>query len=360
MKIAIISLYSRFGTTTGDMVQADKTMEALVALGVNVERRYLDADGEIYNSEGRKIGSWENTMCCYDIIHAIPPIPSKYVRKLPKVKAMFVASTIFWRSFAYVRQIHKIMGRLNVGLLKEYCRCVLAWLKLPTFTSFMRYDLLLPNSEAEVRNFRAFCRVKKGASILAVPNAIDPIPKFVDKLEKPLKVRRFESGYVLVPGVFAARKNQETLVRAMTKSCIPIVFMGEGEYLEACKRAASDNMLFIPFQEHGSREFYSFYKYARVVCLPSNCETPGIACLEGAALGARPVVPYEGGTCEYYGWDAEYLNPLSESSIRIAVERGWARGRLTGEEQLRYRRLTWDVCAKRTLDAYRVVLEGHG
>lgn len=357
MKVAIISLHSRFGATTGDMLQAEKTKEALAALGVDVARRYLDFSGEIYNSKGVKIGAWEDTMCCYDVIHAIPPIPSRFISKLPKVKATFVASTIFWRSFAYVRQIHKITRRLTVSLFKEYCRCFLAWLRLPTFTSFMTYDLLLPNSEDEIRNFRAFCRVKNGASILAVPNAIDPIPEFVDEIAKPIEVKCFNEGYVLVPGVFAARKNQETLVRAMRKSHIPIVFMGDGEFLETCKHIASENMLFVPFQLHGSREFYSYFKYARVVCLPSNCETPGIACLEGAALGARPVVSYEGGTCEYYGWDAEYLNPLSECSIRAAIERGWARGRLTKDEQFRYRRLTWNVCAQKTLDAYRTTLK---
>lgn len=113
---------------------------------------------------------------------------------------------------------------------------------------------------------------------------------------------------------------------------------------------------FLGHVQHGSRLFYGLMKYARVCCLPSNCETPGIAGLEGAALGARPVVPYEGGTCEYYGWDAEYHNSLSERSIGESVERAWKRGLLTVEEQQRYRRLTWNVCANWTLEAYGVAL----
>ena len=97
---------------------------------------------------------------------------------------------------------------------------------------------------------------------------------------------------------------------------------------------------------------------ARVVCLPSNCETPGIAGLEAAALGVRPVVPREGGTTQYYGWDAVYLDPLSETSIASSVEEAWRLGRLSVAQRGKYGDLNWSICAQKTLAAYKCCLQG--
>lgn len=358
MRIAIVSLFRRFGGTTGDMVQAQKTADALCAEGVDVLRCYVDCNGTLFDEIGEECGSWGDTLNEYDIVHVMPPIAGKNLVAFPRIKAKLAVSTVFWRSWTFMRQLHKVRGKFNSFIIKEYIRCVLAWLGIKSYSSFEVYDLLLPNSEDEIRTFDKFCRRKKGSVIRAVPNAIDPIPDFVDTLEIPVDVKDFVGGYVLVPGVFADRKNQISLVHAMRNSKIPIVFMGNGEFLERCKSDGGENMRFVPFQKHGSESFYAYFKYAKVVCLPSNCETPGIAGLEGAALGARPVVPYEGGTTEYYGWDAEYLNPLSEKSIRESIERAWARGKLTEEESEKYRRLTWDVCAKSTREAYEIALKG--
>ena len=217
------------------------------------------------------------------------------------------------------------------------------------------YDLLLPNSEDEIRCVKKYCRIKKGAKLVAVPNAIDPIPEYVATLRRDARLP--EEDYLLVPGCFAIRKNQIALIRALKNFPHPIVFMGGGDtIMNFCKEVATSQMIFLGHVAHGSDLFYSAMKYARVVCLPSNCETPGIAGLEAAALGARPVVPYEGGTAQYYGWDAEYLNPLSESSIESAVIKAWNRGRLSADNQKAYSQLTWSLCAEKTLKAYLDIL----
>ena len=235
--------------------------------------------------------------------------------------------------------------------MKDYLRTFLAWLGHPNHTAYSGYDLLLPNSEDEIRCVRRFCRVKRGARIVAVPNAVDPVPGHVATLKRLNFVPTDD--YIVVPAFFADRKNQISLIRALQDAPYPVVFAGEGPRLDECKKAANAHMTFLGHVAHGSDEFYALLKYARVVCLPSNCETPGIAGLEGAALGARPVVPYEGGTCQYYGWDAEYLDPLSLKSIRNAVDMAWRRGRLSVAEMEKYRQLTWEVCAQKTIEAYQ-------
>ena len=357
MKIAIISLYSRLGDKTGDIVQADKTADALSALGHDVLRGYLKPDtGEIFDPKGECLGTWFHVLGDRDVVHSIPPIPWKFIRKQPRIKAKFACSTVFWRSYTYTRVLHKVGGCRTLALLKDYARTMLAWLGLPTYMSYVGYDLLLPNSEDEIKCFKRYCQTKKGARIVGVPNAIDPLPDYIDELPRSELVP--QEDYIVVPGAFAARKNQLTFIRAMKCCQYPVVFIGDGPMLAKCKREASPTMRFLGHIEHGSDEFYSIIKYARVACLPSNCETPGIAALEAAALGARPVVPYEGGTCQYYGWDAEYHDGISENSESQAIEKAWLRGSLSRIEMASYRKLTWIECARRTLCAYLSVISG--
>ena len=354
MKIAILSLASRLGGTTGDCVQANKTAAALRDLNQDVLRCYLRGD-QVLDEKGVALGDWATVLGAYDIVHTVPPIPRVYFKGLQPIKAKFVSSTVFWRSWTYVRVMHRIHGSLTLGLLKEYIRVFLAWLHVPFYWSYKAYDLLLPNSEDEIRNFLRYCFVKRGARLAAVPNAIDPIPAFVTELSRPADIP--VGDYIVVPAVFAERKNQRSLIQALQDSPCTVVFMGGGDCLEPCRAIANSHMIFLGHVAHGTERFYALLKHARVCCLPSNCETPGIAGLEAAALGVRPVVPYEGGTAEYYGWDAEYLDSLDLVSIRGAIDRAWARGRLSAVESDRYGRLTWSVCAQRTLDAYRQIVD---
>lgn len=355
MKIAILSLRSRFGDVTGDCVQAAKTVDALKAIGQDAERYYLDAPyGKVYDNENRELGDWQTAMRDMDIIHTLPPIPIANITRHPKVRAKLVTSTVFWSSPTYWKVVLMNTKGVDLNLIKALIREVAAKMGIKLLTAKDGYDLLLPNSEDEIRCVKKYCQLKKGAKLVAVPNAIDPIPDWVDSLERDSNLP--DEDYVLVPGFFAARKNQKKLIHALQDFPHPIVFMGKGPLLEDCKKVATPQMLFLGHVAHQSREFYSAMKYARVVCLSSNCETPGIAGLEAAALGARPVVPYEGGTCQYYGWDAEYLDPLSSKSIKESIERAWARGRLIEDSTKKYRLCTWQFCAKRTVEAYESII----
>lgn len=351
MKIAILSLQSRFGDVTGDCVQAEKTAAALRALGEDAARYFLDViSGAVYNESNELLGNWADVFGDMDIIHTIPPIPFGNIKRLPKVKAKLVASTVFWCSPTYWKVLLRTKPNFDKEFAKLIVRELLGRVGVRLLTKFDGYDLLLPNSEAEAENVRKYCRVKTGVRIVPVPNGIDPIPDDSERLSRPEGVP--DTDYMLVPGCFHPRKNQETLIRALSDFPHPIVFMGSGVLLEKCKRLASSRMIFLGHIPHGTSEFYAIFKFARLVCLSSNCETPSIAALEGAAMGARPVVPLEGGTREYYGDDAQYLDPLSQNSIATAVNRAWVRGRLSEKQRMRYRALTWQTVAEKTLEAY--------
>lgn len=353
MKIAILSLYSRIGGLTGDCVQANKTAGALASIGEDVLRCYLrPEDGCVYDGSAQKLGTWVEVMRDMDVVHAM--VPSRFLRKLPKVRALLACYTVFWKSWSCVWVNIRNNRCVALSDVKDLIRIVLSKIGVKTYGFFSDYDLLLPNSEDEIRCVKRFCPIKTKARIAAIPNAIDELPPNIENCDRAVEVP--STDYIVVPAFFASRKNQLSLIKAMEGLSYPMVFMGDGPMLEHCKSEAGENCTFLGAVPHGSDLFWRVLSHARVVCLPSNCETPGIAGLEAAAVGARPVVPYEGGTSQYYGWDAEYHDPTSISSIRSAVLNAWNRGRLDVNSARRYRSCTWNRVAQTLVAVYREML----
>ena len=355
MKVAILTLSSRIKDTTGDVLQAKKTIEALRLNSVEVDHLLLDISGIIIEKDSCEILSIDKINESYDIIHAIPPIPSTYIKSFyNKLKPRLVASTIFWRSSVSTKVLFHSKCRFD---FRFFLNDILASIHVRPIFSYKKYDLLLTNSQTEIKQFKKYCRYKKNAKIFAVPNGIDPIPEWV------FNIKRFNflpnEDYILYPGIFSYRKNQLNFIRAMKNTNLKVVFIGgvqSDEYFLKCKSEATKTMKFLGHIKHGSEEFYSCLKHARIACLASDCETPGIALLEAASLGARPVITSEGGTVEYYSWDAEYLNPLCKNSILNAIKNGWERGRLNESEQQKYRKITWNKTAQFTIAAYKKLL----
>ena len=127
MKIAILSLRSRFGDVTGDCVQAAKTVDALKAIGQDAERYYLDAPyGKVYDNENRELGDWQTAMRDMDIIHTLPPIPIANITRHPKVRAKLVTSTVFWSSPTYWKVVLMNTKGVDLNLIKALIREVAA------------------------------------------------------------------------------------------------------------------------------------------------------------------------------------------------------------------------------------------
>ena len=352
MKVAIVSLYSRIGDVTGDCVQANKTAIALRSAGHDVVRCYLrPEDGFVYDENALKMGRYETVLADREIVHAM--IPSWVLRKLPRVNAKLACYTVFWKSLKSTLVTIRNNGKIRWPDIKDVARTALSLIGIRTYSFYKDYDLLLPNSEDETRCVKRYCEIPRNAQVITIPNAIDALPSSIDEIARIASLPKED--YIVVPAYFAARKNQIGLLDAIWDLKYPIVFMGEGPLLEKCRSKASSDCVFLGHVKHGTVEFWSALRHARVVCLPSNCETPGIAGLEAAAVGARPVVPYEGGTAQYYGWCAEYHDPISRLSLRNSIIRAWQRGRLSAEDQSMFRRLTWDVCAEKLIAAYSEV-----
>jgi glycosyltransferase involved in cell wall biosynthesis len=363
VRIAIITDERIASLGAGDWVQAYETYRAMRDLGVVVEHLLLDCGSVGLRRAGEKETVSPSYLRQFDVLHVLPTI------RVPSVLAQLVVhrsessllagSPIFWDSFA-----HRLLCVYN------------QWESWPSVFGFMArrvgarngvsvaysaYDLLLLNSEAEAGCFRRCCSYALPRVRLAVvPNGLEPLPSYAHICARPERVPIGD--YIVYPGVFAPRKNQLGFIRAMKDDPRRVVFLGgplpskEGEhYYSRCRKAAPGHYVFLGAIAHYSEEFFGVLRHARVACLASSCETPGLALLEAAAVGTRVVAPVEGSAREYFGTAAEYVEPLRRNSIRAAVDRAWHRGRIAVSEIATIRLWPWIEIAKSTVGFY---LEG--
>jgi len=224
--------------------------------------------------------------------------------------------------------------------------------------SFSLADLLLPNSQLEADALTRNLGIAQD-NMRVVVNAA---PKDIEEQAATSKFE-LENGcdlkdYVLVVARIEGRKNQWGFLRAMAPVDVPIVLLGdcyEPQYYWACREMAA--------RRKGRTEFfcgtpppdlYKLMQGARVVALPSIYETPGLVCLEAAALGV-PIAPTDRGTAmEYFGDDVIYLDPFSDKQLRTCVNPKGDRVPALKERVLRD--YTWDRAAEQTLAAYKEVL----
>lgn len=362
-RVAILTIEHVAQRWAGDWVQATKTTEALRALGVDVKHViYREEKGRIIPIPSENAGE-EVLKEDFDVWHFIPGrLTVSLMREATKhfqTPPLIVGSTIFWKS----KKTSYVL-RKNLKAIKCYdtIRLWAARLLRPGKSDYFQgFDLLLPNSQAEIAQCKEYRKIPDQTILTSVPNGIDIPPNETDNISAHSSIP--EKEYVLYPGIFSPRKNQLYFIRALRETEIPVVFMGgPGEdnvfqqYYDKCRAEAPSHWVFLGHVEHCSAEFYQILNRTRVACLASNCETPGIALLEAAALGARPAVTIEGGTSEYYGFHAEYLDPASQASIRDAVSRAWRRGRLSREATAHFHYYTWRTTAETTLLAYEEAL----
>ena len=348
---------------TGEGTQARETAKALAALGHRVTKAFVspdpfsaaDENGKPLDRNGLRELARAN-----DIVHLMPAgrrLASLW-REL-RCGVPVAASTVFWSGWERlgVTRLSVPFGGARFRRMATYLRMM-----IPALQDFRGIDLFLPNTKAEGKRVLACFRHDKEAVCAPVPNAFIPPPFPLDRLPRPAFVPKDD--YLVVPGIFALRKNQLALIRSLKKFQIdiPVIFLGgefdhplDRAFHAQCRREATSGMSFVDFLSNTSEDYWSVLRHARCACLPSDCETPGIALLEAAHAGARPVVTKFGGTEEYYGPDAEYFHPCRFHEIAEAVQRAWNRGRLTTEASARYVGFSWKTCANLTVRAYCMV-----
>jgi glycosyltransferase involved in cell wall biosynthesis len=221
---------------------------------------------------------------------------------------------------------------------------------------------VVPNSRAEADLVRDGLGIPE-RKITVIPNGVDE--RFMQADPSLFTGRYGVRDFVLNVGhIGHGRKNVLNLIRALAEINRPAVIIGRiiaGDYGEACVREAKlyPHITLIDGLPNDSPMLASAYAACDTFVLPSLFETPGIAALEAGLAGAKVVITPHGGTMEYFGDDAIYVDPASIASIRDGIRTSLSRPR---GERLRERirsRYLWSHVAAQTRAVYeRVMAEG--
>lgn len=232
--------------------------------------------------------------------------------------------------------------------------------RLPDWRSRLYHgaDILLPNSQAEAQQLTRYFGVAP-QKIQVVPNGADPRLAFASP--DTFAERVGGPGFVLCAGRIEPRKNQLELIRALAGIETRLVVLGDvvpghEAYAAACRRAASDNVVFHPAIAHGSPLLASALAACGCLVLPSWFETPGLVAIEAAMSGTPLVLTERGATVEYFGTLAQYVAPRDRAAMRRCVLGALAQPRNPVLANLSLQRYTWDAAVQATREAYASIL----
>ncbi|MFZ3071863.1 MAG: glycosyltransferase family 4 protein [Thermodesulfobacteriota bacterium] len=367
MKILFQSRTTLFSVPGGDTVQMLKTAEALREKGCHV-----DVTTDL-----------EPDVSSYDVIHLFNLMRPQEVylqaRNAKRYAKKIALSTIYGRYTEYEKKarhgaaglIAKMFSYNQIEYLKiaaracknmEFNKGTILVLSRGYHTLKKRtnamVDVFLPNSYSEMR------RVIKDHGLndpkfVVVPNAVDAEVFNYEKVTIAPDVEQYKDCVLCVARI-EGRKSQLNLVRAFKGLPYKLVLIGKPapnhmDYYEMVKRAAGDNVYFLGHIEHALLP--QFYKAAKVHCLISWMETPGLSSLEAAAMGCNLVITDKGDTRDYFGDYAYYCDPASVDSIRNAVIEAYKTPVNPGLREHVLRNFTWEKAAEKTMEGYKKALQ---
>ncbi|MBX2993103.1 MAG: glycosyltransferase [Bacteroidetes bacterium] len=217
---------------------------------------------------------------------------------------------------------------------------------------------VLPNSKAEGELISRSLGIPQ-SKITVIPNGVDE--RFYHA-EPSLfkKTYGLENVILNVGHIGHTRKNVLSLIKALGQIDHPSVIIGRiisGQYGDACVAEAKKHkqVLMIDGLDNNSEMLASAYAAADTFVLPSLFETPGIAALEAGLAGAKIVITPHGGTEEYFGKMAEYVDPHSVESIRAGVIKALQVKKNDGLREHIRAGFLWQHVARKTAAAYRQI-----
>jgi glycosyltransferase involved in cell wall biosynthesis len=340
MKILYHSYPTAFQYPGGGEVQILKTREYVIKSKNTVD---------LFNPYEHKIRD-------YPIIHQFSMRPEGYeLCKLAKELGKKVyLSSIYWEDRQYDKSKYPLMSYfkyLAIFLDRHFHTSIYSPGKILRLA-----DYVLPNSLAEAKLLNKSFGIPFNR-IVVIPNAVDT--SFA-KFDRNLFKKKYGlTDYVLCVGRIEPRKNQLSLIKAIIKTDLKLVLMGEKvkgmeEYYDECKRISNKNVHFIGNLPHGSEIQKSAYANAKIFALTSWYETPGLAALEAALTGTRIVITERGCTKEYFKDFAEYVDPSSVKDIYDKIQISLSK-KHDPKKQIRYilKNFTWKATAKKTIEAYK-------
>lgn len=278
--------------------------------------RYLRLNGleiEIFNPEK------DYKLNEYDLFHLFGAHLGTYHlgRAIHNLGMKLIVTPVFFsrrspHQLRILTQLTKTLGQLG-GIWTEH-----------TFTAELcsMAKLITPNTQQEANLLIKGLAVPK-EKIVCLPNGVEA--RFYNADPKLFWGKYHLKDFVLYVGHIGwQRKNLLNLIKALARIDVPQVFIGPvltNDYAKILLAEAkkNKNLLIIPGLPSDSAMLVSAYAACDVFILPSYYETPGLAALEAGLAGAKIVITKYGGTYEYFGNYAEYIEPRSIRSIQNGI-----------------------------------------
>ena len=329
-------------TRGGVRTQVLQTKEALENLGVHVT---LFETWRDFHADD------------YDLVHLFSANMATYhfARAVKAQGLPLVVSPVFFtrRSVRLVQNVIKVdrfLGRkvrgiwTDYGLIAEMC----SWA-----------GAVVPNTTEEGKLFvEAFGIPQK--KVIVVPNGVEE--RFAHAAPGLFEREYGIKDFILSVGhIGPERKNILRLIEALERIDHPAVIIGRIENTpsgRACIERASRNprLLIIDAIPHDSMLLASAYAACDVFVLPSQFETPGIAALEAGLAGAKIVITPVGGTKDYFGTDAVYVEPTSTDSIVEGIKTALMNKKEIGLRTRIKKEFLWSSVGEKTKRVYENIL----
>ena len=266
-----------------------------------------------------------------------------------------VISPVFFtrRSIQVVQNVvagDRLMSRFfrgfwtDYGLIAEMCHWAQA---------------LLPNTTDEAHLFEKAFRIPP-KKITVVPNGVEERFAHAEPnlFEREYRIKNF---ILSVGHIGPGRKNVLRLIEALEHIDHPAAIIGRIEDTpsgRACLERAKRNprLLIVDTLPHDSMLLASAYSACDVFVLPSQFETPGIAALEAALAGAKIVITPFGGTRDYFGNNAIYVDPTSVEDIVKGIQTALGKGKDTELREHIRKEFIWNKVGEKTKQVYEHVL----
>jgi len=329
-------------TRGGVRTQVLQTKEALENCGVQVT--LFDTWRDFHANEFDLVHVFSANMATYHFARAVKaqglPLvvsPVFYTRRTAKtVQKVITVDRLISRN---VRGIWT-----DYGLIAEMC----SWAEAVT-----------PNTLEEGKLFVDAFGIPE-SKVIVVPNGVEE--RFVHAkaglFEREYGIKNF---ILSVGHIGPERKNVLRLMEALERIDHPAAIIGRIEDTPSgrtCLERARRNprLLIVDAIPHDSMLLASAYAACDVFVLPSQFETPGIAALEAGLAGAKIVITPVGGTKEYFGSDAIYVEPTSIDNIVEGIQSALKKKKDSLLRTRIQKEFLWHHVGEKTKKVYELVL----
>lgn len=369
MKVLFQTRSNLYTAPGGDLVQLQKTKEYLEQLGVQIDIS-LDFEPDLSN---------------YDIVHLFnlmePQDIYRQYKNAKKQNKKIVLSTIYGLYTEYERKargglfqkIANIISPYQISYIKTIVRHYhenrmhkgVFQMMLKGHFNLMHeivngVDYLLPNSDNEMKRIAGEFNLKN-YNYFNTPNAID-VNVFNDQVELSADDLAKYGQYkdcVLCAARVEGRKSTLNLVKAFKNLPYQLVLVGnesknQKSYVEQVHQEAGENVHFLGAVPH--QDLAKLYKLAKVHCLISWMETPGLSSLEAGAMDCNLVITKKGDTEEYFENYAYYCEPDDVKSIEKAISQAYSSPLNPKLKEKINSNFNWTKTAEVTYQAYKNAL----